>query len=223
MDEAELSESAEQVRAYLVSLRGGAPFLSSADGRLLVRWLEDGVPVPTILSALDRVHARRRKRRARTRLSLGAAKREVKKAVGGVDSRPAPAAAAPDVDTDALAAARAAFVADLAGMAIAHPFAAAHAGLLAAVGGVPVDTPAQAATAAIGACRAFHEACWGALGAPEQDRLRATAHDELAALADSLAESVLADLVEESARGALRARFPLASAKEAWARFGGEV
>ena len=74
MDDQELSARAEEVTAYLVTLRGGAPFLSGADGRLLVRWLDQGVPVPTILTALDQVAERRRKRRTRSRLSLNAAK-----------------------------------------------------------------------------------------------------------------------------------------------------
>ncbi len=221
MDEQELSERAEQVRAYLVSLRGGAPFLSGADGRLLVGWLEDGVPVPTILSALDRVHARRLKRRARTRLSLGAVKREVTKAAGGMSDAPVPAAAAPSADAEALAAARAIYAEALAALDVGPSLRAAQAALVAGVAGAPVTDADAAATAAIAACRAFHDACWVALGPDEQARLRAAARHDLAALADSLAESVLSDLVEEAARGGLRARFPLASAREAWSRFGG--
>ena len=85
---------AEEVRAYLVALRGGAPFLSSADGRLLVKWLDAGIPVPLILTALDRVAARRAAGRQRSRLTLNAARKEVEGLWGMPEARPAPAVAA---------------------------------------------------------------------------------------------------------------------------------
>ena len=80
-------ENAEHVRSYLISLRGGAPFLSGADGRLLVQWLDDQIPVPVILSALDRVSLRRRAKRVRTRLSLNVCKGELKKMIGKKSSQ----------------------------------------------------------------------------------------------------------------------------------------
>ena len=49
-----LAEEAEEVRAYLVNLRGGAPFLSGADSQLLDGWLTDGVPVAVIMASMDR-------------------------------------------------------------------------------------------------------------------------------------------------------------------------
>ena len=48
-----LADAAEEVRAWLVTARGGAPFLSGADGRLLVSWLEAGVSVADLLRAID--------------------------------------------------------------------------------------------------------------------------------------------------------------------------
>ena len=60
-------------------LRGGAPFLSPADGALLVRWLDDGVPVPTILAAVESAAEARRKRRSRRPLTLRHAKRHLEK------------------------------------------------------------------------------------------------------------------------------------------------
>ncbi|HMV67604.1 MAG TPA: hypothetical protein PKA64_12195, partial [Myxococcota bacterium] len=45
--------AAERVRRHLVAARGGAPFLSPTDADLLVGWLESGVPVPTILGAIE--------------------------------------------------------------------------------------------------------------------------------------------------------------------------
>ena len=61
-------EKAEEVRAYLVQIRGGAPFLSGADGQVLIRWLDDEIPVPAILSAIDSVCERRRAKRASSAL-----------------------------------------------------------------------------------------------------------------------------------------------------------
>ena len=43
--ERSMEANAEEVRAYLVAVRGGAPFLSAADGRLLIHWLEQGFSV----------------------------------------------------------------------------------------------------------------------------------------------------------------------------------
>lgn len=66
--------AAEQVAAYLVNVRGGAMFLSGADVRLLAQWLDEAVPVPAILCAIDRVSEKRRANRVKTRLSLNRCK-----------------------------------------------------------------------------------------------------------------------------------------------------
>lgn len=71
--------AAEQVRAHLVQLRGGAPFLSPVDSRLLLEWLEAGVPVTLILRSLEKVAAQRSARRTRSPLTLSALKRTLKK------------------------------------------------------------------------------------------------------------------------------------------------
>ncbi|TNE86861.1 MAG: hypothetical protein EP330_19825 [Deltaproteobacteria bacterium] len=70
---------AEEIRAHLVSLRGGAPFLSSNDGMLLEDWLDRGVSVGAILSALERCADSRRKKASRLPLTLSAAKRHLGK------------------------------------------------------------------------------------------------------------------------------------------------
>lgn len=76
-------DAAAQVVAHLVSLRGGAPFLSSSDARLLMGWLNQGVPVPLLLHALEEAAESRRKKRLRTPLSLRSAKKAVVKWKGG--------------------------------------------------------------------------------------------------------------------------------------------
>ncbi len=67
-------QAAEEVRAHLVAVRGGAPFLSPADAELLLRWLDEGVAVSSILLAIERAAESRRKRRSRLPLTLGKAK-----------------------------------------------------------------------------------------------------------------------------------------------------
>ncbi len=67
------------MRAHLVALRGGAPFLSPSDAWLLVQWLEAGVSVGDVLLALERAAEARRRRRSRIPLTLGAAKRHLGK------------------------------------------------------------------------------------------------------------------------------------------------
>ena len=70
----EYKNSAEQVANYLVSARGGALFLSGADLRLLIEWLDADIPIPAILAAIDQVAERRREKRVRSRLSLNGCK-----------------------------------------------------------------------------------------------------------------------------------------------------
>lgn len=72
-------QAAEQVAAYLVNVRGGAMFLSGADVRLLAQWLDEAVPVPAILCAIDQVSEKRRANRVKTRLSLNRCKSTLKK------------------------------------------------------------------------------------------------------------------------------------------------
>ena len=71
--------AAEQVRAHLVQLRGGAPFLSPVDSQLLLEWLEAGVPVALILRSLEKAAAKRAARRTRAPLTLNGLRRTLKK------------------------------------------------------------------------------------------------------------------------------------------------
>ena len=72
-------QAAEQVAAYLVNVRGGAMFLSGADVRLLAQWLDEAVPIPAILCAIDQVSEKRRANRVKTRLSLNRCKSTLEK------------------------------------------------------------------------------------------------------------------------------------------------
>jgi hypothetical protein len=219
MDDQELSARAEQVTSYLVTLRGGAPFLSGADGRLLVRWLDQGVPVPTILTALDQVAERRRRRRTRSRLSLNAAKGVVKKAIGAAPDPVAAPRTGPD--RGALARARDAYADALAAMPLDAAAEPLRAALVSGVRRAPTDSVDATATAVITACRRFHDARWAGLPDEARAALEAESRAALSALAETVDSATLGDLIEEAARDALRARTPLVSAREAWTRLGG--
>lgn len=74
-----LNEAAEAVRAYLVSVRGGAPLLSGADARVLHDWLVRGVRIGAIVRGIDLVAAKRLAKRVRAPLSLVSCRGEVER------------------------------------------------------------------------------------------------------------------------------------------------
>lgn len=205
---AAMEANAETVRAYLVELRGGAPFLSGTDSRLLVRWLEEGIPVPVITAALDQAAEKRRKRRgkgkpARSRLTLSAARSVVEKQGGS----------APMPQTTGLST----WHTELARMAVEPELDNAKAQLLLAVAAIPAGDPDAAGRAAIEACRAFQSAAWYSAAA-ESDTLLASAKGQLAALENILDAGAFSAAVEEVARDIVHARTPLVSAKVVWDR-----
>ena len=71
--------TAESIRGYLVSVRGGAPFLSSTDGQILVEWLDASISPAIICTAIDKVALRRRKKRVKSRLTLHVCRGELNK------------------------------------------------------------------------------------------------------------------------------------------------
>jgi hypothetical protein len=190
---------AEEVRAWLVQLRGGAPFLSSADGKLLADWIEAEIPVPTILRGLEEVAERRRARRSRKPFTLLSCRTAVEKqAARGAGWRlPADLARAlcPEVP-DARAAEAVAELAALTGA-----------------------DPAARAEQALAVVRRFHARVWDELG-DERAVLLAAAAEELAELAEPLGEAGFARACEEVARDRVRARYPSLSATRVWEEFG---
>jgi hypothetical protein len=209
----ELAESAEEVRAWLEVVRGGAPFLSGADGRLLVAWLDAGVPVILIQAAIDKVAAGRAARRKRSRLSLVGCRAEVERlrglrATGGLEvARPQAV-----FGTDGFHR----WVEGLASQPVhgsEEAWQELIAGLRAVVGkGGTADARAQEAVAA---CRRFHAAVWE-LNPDEQAARRQWATEQLDALRTALSAEHFAAAVEELARESVRARFPGVSASAVW-------
>ena len=150
-DELSLADKAEEVRAYVVAVRGGAPFLSAADGRLLVQWLERGISVGRILAAIDEVAEKRRKKRTRRRLTLTACKRSIER-------RSAPSVAPPSPRTETDLTLRA-FAAELATMDVEPHLSGERDRLVARIGALK-GSPERITTDAIAACRTFQEAAW---------------------------------------------------------------
>ena len=212
---------AEEVRAYLVTVRGGAPFLSAADGRLLVQWLDQDIPIAVVLSAIERTAHRRASKRRRTRLSLGACKGEVKKlfrlqtnppaaredgassakkAAGSILGREADRIAGLQVPVQATRA-RTALVADLRALATR-------------------STPTSDVTAEVAsAVRCFHEALW-ADTSELQSELRRQATEALTSLESVVSAKVFADLVDEHVRQAVRKLVPGVEVGPLWSQLG---
>ncbi|MDP6933046.1 MAG: hypothetical protein QGG40_09025 [Myxococcota bacterium] len=218
------ADEAEEIRAYLVSLRGGAPFLSSADSRLLLAWLESGVGLPLILTCLDRVAERRRARRVRARLSLHACRGEIKRALkrgerlGGSEqsmSRPEPETRERASSPGLCSLAEEIGALDWPEVLVEPRQTLVHE-LLALAGRAQEDLE-QTAGAAIGACRRFQEQAWERLS-HERPALLEQARGEIVDLRDALGEERFEQAVEEVARDRLRARFPQVSAGTVWDR-----
>lgn len=191
-DGADRSADAEAVRAYLVHLRGGAPFLSGHDSRLLLRWMDEGVEVGRICQALDVAAEKRRKRRVKTPLALRNAATLVRQA------QPMP-----PVASGALA--------ELIQELRASPSEAERqAGERMA--GLSQDGEALI-QAAVDIARETIEALWERADHPT---LRAEAETELEALREVLKEADWERALEGVARDRLRQRHPLLSAKRIW-------
>lgn len=177
---------AEHVRAHLVHLRGGAPFLSPADTLCLVEWFDAGVPVATILAALERCVASRRKSHARTRLTLKAAGRHLgKPPLTPIRLEPTPGS---------------------------HPFQPLESALqntpdaevAAALLALPTHDPGALVAGAVEVCRTHREQRWNDLSTEDRDTRIATAIESLGDMAHMLREDPLRELAEEIARDTFR-------------------
>jgi hypothetical protein len=203
--EPRLAETAEAVRAYLVSVRGGAPLLSSADARLLHGWLSGGVRLGAIVRAIDLVAERRQARRARVPLSLSSCRSEVlrQQAQAGAWVRRGGVrrvVAAPE-EADARFA----------------PVDRLAAATEAAVAALPAGDGERLVLAACALAARFVEEAWAL---SPQAVLRAEAE---AALADARAlydDAAWEEAVASTARDHLRRRYPSLTATALWQELG---
>ena len=208
-------DSAERIRSYLVGIRGGAPFLSGADCRLLVHWLDDRVPEPVILSAIDRVSLRRRAKRVRTRLSLNSCKGEVNKILNKstISSEPQKETNA-DQHSNGLATL---LVKISESLTFRKQFIAEQRALLLSLQPLATDhRPIQEiANEAISLITDFHQHVWDE-SFEQHELLTQQAEEELSDLQSLLPPIRWQEAVEEVARDRLRSQFPLLSAQMIW-------
>ena len=205
---------AEEVRAFLVTARGGAPFLSAADGRLLVSWLDEGVPVTAVLAAIERVAKRRAGRRMRTRLTLGACKSEVKKLVKRTST---PTSAVPRGAEAVAGTSLGAQIASWAAVPVPSELTSLRSQLVEELRAA--STSPDSTAAAMACVRRFHERHWEATAA-EHASLRRAARDELAGLEEVVSAKVFADLLDEHVRQTIRGRVSEFTVERLWTALG---
>ena len=210
----DIATKAEEVRAYVVAARGGAPFLSAADGRLLVRWLETGVSVARILAAVDEVAIKRRKKRARGRLTLSSCRRIIE----GKKNAPPPSNSVQPIADGQLER----YAQALTDMPTSPELDSEKDRLVERIRrAMRAGDPEQVAMDAIAAVRAFHESAWS-LAASRHPEIREQARAELSALSAVLSAEAFEAAIEEVARDIVRRENPLVSATAVWDRLSGK-
>ena len=203
-------EKAENIRAYLVLVRGGAPFLSGADSTLLIRWLDEDISIAAITTAIDRVAARRRAKRVRSRMSLNVCKGELKKILGHKTKTPKNLKEIKNVGLDGL-------VESIRSLHVPKELLALKTELCRKLSALSKEEgPTEPiANKAIQACRDFHEKAW--LQSTEQhEKLQIQSEEELSSLQNLLGAQHWREMVEEVMRDKLRSQFPLISAQSIW-------
>lgn len=200
-------EAAEEVRAHLVAVRGGAPFLSSADAMVLVRWLDEGVAIGDILAAIERAAEARRKTRSRLPLGLTRIAAHLGKRGRVVKAR-VPSAAHP---FDGLAV-------ELRVLAATGGAEGALIGLSAAlVALMPGDGLLREAAALV---RTFLDGRWESMQEPEREAMRVDGRAAYA-IFDDLDDHERTQLIEEVARDTLRSCYPMLTIASIEARIPG--
>lgn len=201
---------AEEISAYLVMVRGGAPFLSGADCHLLIEWLDDDIPLSTILSTIDRVSLKRRSKRVRTRLTLKACQGTLNKALGKPKAKkPAQKQSLSGIEK---------WLSEIKGLRLAPALRHPHQLLLKNCT-THIHNQKYSATdcasALITECRIFHDTVWQE-SMEERMELETKAEQELAHLSSLLRGRAWKDALEEVMRDHVRSRYPLVNAQAVW-------
>jgi hypothetical protein len=213
---AEHQQRAERVRAHLVVLRGGAPFLSPTDAAALLEWLDRDVPVPLLLAALEDAAERRRRLRSRSPLSLQNARGEVRRRLQRpqADGRPTGSRAAWVTEVGAMPDLPVASDAPGPLDAIIAPLRTAPEAseLVAALSALHAPDADALADAAIELASRWLLQRWDALPEAERTEMLHNALAELLTWGADLPEATQVELCEEAARAVLRERYPTLSA-----------
>lgn len=189
-------------------VRGGAPFLSGADARLLGDWLDEELPVAGILACIDAVSQRRRGKPSRSRLSLSACKGEVKKLrtrlaqlKAGADPGPPGAAPAPEAP---LTAGWSRWLAEVEALDLPAPSGPTLCRRLRSEAQLD-QPPLEAAAAALALVRTALAEIWEV---SDHVALQDQAAAELAPILAVVPPRRRAELVEQGARDQLLRRWP---------------
>ena len=203
-------EKAEEIRAYLVHVRGGAPFLSGADCRLLTTWLDEDISILAITTAIDRVAEKRRAKRVRSRLSLNNCKGTLKKVLGKKTKPSKELKPIVHVGLNGLAQ-------RIQELALSDDLQLHQNKLVTQLIELSQkNTPIQErAEKAIGFCRIFHEKLWEN-SVDQHEDIRMEAEKELESLRALLGTQHWREMVEEVMRDKVRSRYPLISAQSIW-------
>ncbi len=203
-------DAAEEVRAHLCQLRGGAPFLSSADAWTLLGWLEQGVPAGSVLRAIERAAESRRRSRSKVPLALWHAKRHLGRPTRGLFAAARPTRGGEPVLAPVVRALK---------TVPPEPDPAPRRALEAAL--LAVDGQGEAAIReALEHVRRFLDDCWKARGPDGQAALRRAAVEDLGDLLHLVDEATATALVDETARDLLRQCYPALSAASLWELLG---
>ena len=201
---------AEDVRAYLVHVRGGAPFLSGADCQLLITWLDKEISVMAINTAIDRVAQKRRAKRTRSRMCLNNCRGELNKILKKKARPPKQLKEIVSVGLNGLAT-------RIEKIEVPPPLEPHRETLVASLYTLSTQegTVEKRAEKGTIACRIFHEEAWKC-HSDQEEVLRVQAERELASLQKLLGTQHWREMVEEVMRDKLRSQFPLISAQSIW-------
>ncbi|MFK7928492.1 MAG: hypothetical protein AB8H79_09895 [Myxococcota bacterium] len=199
------SEAAEEVRRHLVSLRGGAAFMSPDDAALLSGWLDQGIPTSHIVLALERLADARRRKPRRTPFTLAAARRHMSKTTRVSAPTSRETSGGPDHPlgpfTDAFRAQHS-----------QDPRIHELADLALRLTALPANDPTLLEVQAQALCRDFLLQAWECMDDWEREARLTTAREELEAALPNWSAADLYASAEELARDQLRQSYTLISA-----------
>ncbi len=193
---------AEAARAYLVSTRGGAPFLSGADTRLLHGWLSGGVRLGAIVRAIDVVSRKRIASKVRAPLSLASCRAEVARQARRPSGLPRRVVEVEPVATE--------------GPPVPSAVEALYAAAVAELRALPPGEAESRAEKACGIGRRFYDEAFDVI---DREAWLAAAGEALADNRELYADAEWGAICEAWARDALRRRYPALTATRIWEEF----